>query len=153
MSSTLEQRLVVQGDPQEDVYVGNLEQNGHTLTSPRRLTLNDRDDQPSDWTPNSKSLLFFSNRNGTYDIFRQSIDETTAQALVENKRYKIRPRMSPDGNWVLYYDPPGINNWNERVRIARVPLAGGPTETSWKNRAFMYFAARDLPPVAASQVY
>jgi len=137
--------VFLKGNPQGDVYVGNLEQNGHTLTSSRRLTLNDRDDQPSDWTPDSKSVLFFSNRNGTYDIFRQSIDETAAQALVENKRYKIRPRMSPDGNWVLYYDPPGINSWNERVRIARVPLTGGPTETVMEEQGLYVFRCTRPP--------
>jgi DNA-binding winged helix-turn-helix (wHTH) protein/Tol biopolymer transport system component len=137
--------VFLKGNPQGDVYVGNLEQNGQTLTSPRRLTLDDRDDQPSDWTPDSKSVLFFSNRNGTYDIFRQAIDETTAQALVENKRYKIRPRMSPDGNWVLYYDPPGINTWNEWVRIARVPLAGGPTETVMEAQGLYIFRCTRPP--------
>jgi DNA-binding winged helix-turn-helix (wHTH) protein/Tol biopolymer transport system component len=137
--------VFLKGNPQGDVYVGDLEQNGKVLTAPRRLTLNDRDDQPSDWTPDSKSVLFFSNRNGTYDIFRQSIDETTAQALVENKRYKTRPRMSPDGNWVLYYDPPGITNWNERVRIARVPLAGGPTETVMEEQGLYVFRCTRPP--------
>jgi len=140
------QRLVfLKGAAQGDVYVGNLEQNGKALSVPRRLTLDDLDDQPSDWTPDSKSVLFFSNRNGTYDIFRQSIDETTAQALVENKRYKIRPRMSPDGNWVLYYDPPGINSWNERVRIARVPLAGGPTESVMEEQGLYVFRCTRPP--------
>ena len=139
-------RLVfLKGTAQGDVYVGNLGQNGKALSSPRRLTLDDLDDQPSDWTHDSKSVLFFSNRNGTYDIFRQSIDEATAQALVENKRYKIRPRMSPEGNWVLYYDPPGINNWNERVRIARVPLAGGPTETVMEEQGLYVFRCTRPP--------
>src|SRR5580704_623218 len=137
--------VFLKGIPQGDVYVGNLEQNGKALTATRRLTLDDRDDEPSGWTPDSRSVLFFSNRNGTYDIFRQSLDETTAQALVENKRYKTRPRMSPDGNWVLYYDPPGITNWNERVRIARVPLAGGPTETVMEAQGLYIFRCTRPP--------
>jgi Tol biopolymer transport system component len=140
-------RLVfLKGNPQGDVYVGNLEQNGKVLNALRRLTLDDRDDEPSGWTPDSKSVLFYSNRNGTYDIFRQSIDEPTAQALVENKRYKTRPRMSPDGKWVLYYDPPGIHGWNERVRIARVLLAGGPTETVMEEQGLFSFRC-SRPPI------
>jgi DNA-binding winged helix-turn-helix (wHTH) protein/Tol biopolymer transport system component len=139
-------RLVfLKGNPQGDVYIGNLEQNGKTLMALRRLTLDDLDDQPSGWTADSKSVLFFSNRNGTYDIFRQSLDETTAQALVENKRYKIRPRTSPDGKWVLYYDPPGIQSWNEYVRIARVPLTGGPTETVMEEQGLYVFHCSRLP--------
>jgi hypothetical protein len=140
------ERLVfLKGNPQGDVYVGNLQQNGKTLTALRRLTLDDRDDQPSGWTNDGRSVLFFSNRNGTYDIFRQSLDETTAQALVENKRYKIRPRASPDGKWVLYYDPPGIQSWNEYVRISRVPLVGGPTETVTEEQGLYVFHCSRLP--------
>lgn len=137
--------VLLKGNPQGDAYIGNLEQNGKALTAPRRLTLDDLDDEPSDWTSDSKSVLFYSNRNGTYDIFRQSIDETTAQALVESTRYKIRPRMSPDGKWVLYYDPPGINSWNERVRIARVPLEGGPTATVMEEQGLYAFRCTRPP--------
>ncbi|MGC1648098.1 MAG: hypothetical protein WA741_19930, partial [Candidatus Sulfotelmatobacter sp.] len=53
--------------------------------------------------------------------------------------------MSPEGNWVLYYDPPGINNWNERVRIARVPLAGGPTETVMEEQGLYIFRCTRPP--------
>jgi DNA-binding winged helix-turn-helix (wHTH) protein/Tol biopolymer transport system component len=128
----------LKGIPQGDVYVGNLQQNGKSLTAVRRLTLDDRDDAPSGWTPDSKSVLFHSNRNGAYDIFLQSLDDTNAQALVENNRYKIRPRMSPDGNWVLYYDPPGSSR-TQVVRIARVPLVGGPTEIVMEEQGLYVF--------------
>jgi dipeptidyl aminopeptidase/acylaminoacyl peptidase len=128
----------LKGIPQGDVYVGNLQQNGKSLTALRRLTLDDRDDAPSGWTPDSKSVLFHSNRNGAYDIFLQSLDDTNAQALVENNRYKIRPRMSPDGNWVLYYDPPGSSR-TQVVRIARVPLVGGPSETVMEEQGLYVF--------------
>ena len=146
LSATSDGKCMVflKGIPQGDVYVGNLEQNGKALTATRRLTLDDRDDEPSGWTPDSKSVLFFSNRNGTYDIFRQSLDDSTAQALVQNKRYKIRPRMSPDGKWVLYYDPPG-NSRKDIVRVARVPLAGGSTETVMEEQGLYVFHCTRLP--------
>jgi DNA-binding winged helix-turn-helix (wHTH) protein/Tol biopolymer transport system component len=136
--------VFLKGNPQGDVYVGDLEQNGKALAEPRRLTLDDRDDEPSDWTLDSKSVLFYSNRNGTYDIFRQSLDETTAQALVESKRAKTRPRMSPDGKWVLYYDPPG-NARTERLRLSRVPLSGGPTETVMEEQGLYVFRCARPP--------
>jgi DNA-binding winged helix-turn-helix (wHTH) protein/Tol biopolymer transport system component len=132
--------VFLKGNPQGDVYVGNLEQNGRALTEPRRLTLNDRDDEPSDWTPDSKAVLFYSNRNGTYDIFRQSLEDTSAQALVESKRNKTTPRMSPDGKWAIYYDPSTpIEKWNERVGLTRVPLLGGPSETVAEEQGLYVF--------------
>src|SRR5208282_5398146 len=137
----------LRGNPQGDAYVGNLEKNGKALTEPRRLTLDDRDDEPSDWTPESKSVLFYSNRNGNYDIFRQSLDDTAAQALVESKRNKTMPRMSPDGKWVIYYDPSiPIDRWNERVGLTRVPLTGGPSETVMEEQGLYVFHCT-RPPV------
>jgi len=53
--------------------------------------------------------------------------------------------MSSDDNWVLYYDPPGINNWNERVRIASVPLASGPTETVMEEQGLYVFRCTRPP--------
>jgi hypothetical protein len=53
--------------------------------------------------------------------------------------------MSPDGNWVLYYDPPEINGRNERVRISRVPLVGGPTETVMEEQGLYVFHCTRLP--------
>jgi DNA-binding winged helix-turn-helix (wHTH) protein/Tol biopolymer transport system component len=142
LSATSDGRQVVflKGNPQGDVYLGDLEQNGKALTAPRRLTLDDRDDEPSDWTPDGKSVLFHSNRNGSYDIFRQSLDDTTAQALVESKRDKTMARMSPDGKWLLYYDPPASNdNWNQLVRITRTPFEGGPAETVMEEKGLYVF--------------
>jgi DNA-binding winged helix-turn-helix (wHTH) protein/Tol biopolymer transport system component len=139
-------RLVFRrGNPQGDVYVGDLAPSGAALSSPRRLTLDDRDDAPSGWTPDSEAVLFHSDRNGLYDIFRQSLKDTTAEPLVEGRRYRIRPRMSPDGRFVLYYDPPGIKTWDERVRIARVPLLGGPSETVMEEQGLYAFRCARAP--------
>jgi Tol biopolymer transport system component len=52
--------------------------------------------------------------------------------------------MSPDGNWVLYYDPPG-NARIERLRISRVPLAGGPTETVMEEQGLYGFRCARPP--------
>jgi Tol biopolymer transport system component len=52
----------------------------HRLENPRRLTFNDRDDFASDWTSDGQYILFASNRNGSMDIFRQGVDERTAEA-------------------------------------------------------------------------
>jgi hypothetical protein len=55
---------------QSDVYIGNLEANGFRLNSTRRLTLDDRMDWPAGWLRDGKTVLFFSNRSGHFDIFQ-----------------------------------------------------------------------------------
>ena len=48
-----------------DVYVLDIEANGTRLSAPRRLTLDERADYPYSWTPDSKAVIFTSDRNGT----------------------------------------------------------------------------------------
>ena len=68
--------------PQADVYVSEFFAKGPRLSTPRRLTLDEADDFPFDWTSDNKAVLFISNRTGTDNIFRQRIDETSAEMLV-----------------------------------------------------------------------
>jgi hypothetical protein len=44
--------------PQLDVYVPEFFAKGPRLSTPRRLTLDDADDLPFDWTLDNKALLF-----------------------------------------------------------------------------------------------
>jgi Tol biopolymer transport system component len=92
------------------VYVAELEGNGLSIVNPQRLTLSESFDHAYAWTPDSNSVLLDSNRNGTWDVFKQTLDQRTAEKLVASPGGSIRPAMSPDGSSVLY-------------------LAGGPTES------------------------
>jgi serine/threonine protein kinase/Tol biopolymer transport system component len=109
---------------QADVYVGEWEPKGRRLRNPRRLTFDDHDDLPGAWTKDSQAILFCSDRNGQFDIFKQALDQDIAEPVVTGAGNKYNPVLSPDGNWVLYIQdvPRG-----ER-RIMRVPTRGGPPE-------------------------
>ena len=58
-----------------DVYVAELNSTGTRLSTPQQLTLDERRDFPFSWTPDSKAVLFASDRDGIYHIFKQQIDE------------------------------------------------------------------------------
>jgi Tol biopolymer transport system component len=109
---------------QADVYVGKLEASGRRLKQPRRLTLDQRNDYPYAWTADSKAVLFVSDRNRTQDIFRQAIDQDSAEAVVVGPDNKDGPIMSPDGSWILYRQYPA----DRPTRIMRVPVSGGPPQ-------------------------
>jgi Tol biopolymer transport system component/DNA-binding winged helix-turn-helix (wHTH) protein len=114
----------LKGVPQPDVYVGKLEGSA-IVGEPQRLTLDDRQDLPFDWTSDSKEVIFMSDRNGTFNIYKQSVDQTVPDVLVGGNNPVTQPRLSPDGTQLLYLVYP---NWGETVSsvpLMRVPVAGG----------------------------
>jgi DNA-binding winged helix-turn-helix (wHTH) protein/Tol biopolymer transport system component len=114
---------------QPDVYVADLQRAGTRMSQPRRLTLDEREDYPYAWTPDNRSVLFVSDRDGPYHLFKQSLDQPTPELLVGGEGEILVPRLGPDQTNVLYLTTP--TNWTKSsssVRLMRVPLAGGPPQ-------------------------
>jgi eukaryotic-like serine/threonine-protein kinase len=116
---------------QSNVYVAELKARGAKLTTPRRLTLEDGDDWLSDWTSDSRAVLFWSARNGLNQTFKQNIDQQTAETVVAGPGEAWMPRMSPDGVSILYL----TNRSNmlprqsdEVAHLMRVRSSGGVPE-------------------------
>jgi hypothetical protein len=120
-----------------DVYVGEVKGKGRRLDAVRRLTLDDRLDWPGAWTRDSKAILFYSDRNGNFDIFRQGVNDRTAAPVVTGPDEERAPQLSPDGSWVLYLA------WSRKAgmfpqagRLMRVPVNGGPSEPVFEFKGY-----------------
>lgn len=114
--------------PEIDVYVAELKDGGKRLGPPQRLTLDDRQDYPYSWTPDSKTVIFTSNRDGPWHIFKQTIDQTQPELMVGGADDLAIPRLSPDNTELLYLVAPKRAASSHTVRIMRVPLSGGPPQ-------------------------
>jgi len=113
---------------QSDAYVGELEAGNTRLKTPRRVTLDERQDRPTAWTPDSKALIFTSDRNGTSDVFKQDINAIGAEVVVGGPENETNPRLSPDGSWVIYSaSPRGIGPVPDQ-KLMKAPLRGGPPQ-------------------------
>src|SRR2546429_2518124 len=95
--------MIVKAGFQRDLYVAEVRKH-RILGTPRRFTLEGRDEIPSSWTPDGQRLFFYSNRNGNWDIFRQGLQERKAQDFILKPGDQTEPRVSPDARWVLYWD-------------------------------------------------
>ena len=96
--------------------------------TPRRLTLDDNGNLAEAWMADSRTVLFVSNRNGAWGLFKQAIDETTAELLVEGHTIFL-PRLSADGLQVLYYQSRlDSGNNSSPIALMRLPIAGGPPQ-------------------------
>lgn len=76
------------------------------MNSLRRLTTEDRNHAPLDWSSDSRAVIISSDRNGPSQVFRQQIDGQAAEIVATEGGWL--PRTSPDGKSVYYctYLPP-----------------------------------------------
>jgi Tol biopolymer transport system component len=126
---------------QTDVYIGDLDRGGTRLKAPpRRLTLDERNDWPAAWTPDSKAVLFQSDRSGNWDIYRQALDQDSAGPFVATPQLDWYPRLSPDGAWFVYvsFAKPEDFLTSTPSQLRRVPVSGGPSQLvltahGWRN--------------------
>ena len=77
------------------------------------------DYQPS-WSPDGRSLVFFSARAGAIDIWRYDFDGETLTRLTRGEAIDINPFFSPDGTRLSYARGGRISNvWRVPVRSDR----------------------------------
>ena len=116
---------------QADVYVGELSNHGRTLEKPQRFTLDDRNDLPAAWMPDSRNLLFQSTRNGAWNTYRQDLNQQKADGILGTPETEaLGATLTPDGAWILYLSSPKQKPATPPAdyRLMRVPVSGGSPE-------------------------
>ncbi|MEU9192575.1 amidohydrolase family protein [Streptomyces hundungensis] len=86
----------------------------------RRLTDDVQDATQPDWSPDGKSLVFQSFRDGVYNLWRIDADGSGLRRLTSGPGYDLEPRFSPDGRYVVYASDQG-----GRSRICLLEWATG----------------------------
>src|SRR5207248_3116883 len=82
---------------------------------------------PHAWTADSRAVIFESNRNGNFDLFKQRVDQRMPEAIVATPVTEMLPQLAPDGRTVLYaIRPDETRPWE--YRLMRVPVEGGRPE-------------------------
>ena len=130
---------------QSHIFVGQLNRVDVPLETPRPLTIDEHGDMPFSWTPDSKAVIFVSDRNGHTDIFKQALDQDTPETLVTGGEDKVAARVSSDGSWLIYgvgLRAGGSASW---VELMRMRLAGGPSEKILEAHGLDYFACARVP--------
>lgn len=130
---------------QPDVYVAKLEAGGTRLSLPKRLTLDERQDFPFSWTPDSKRVIFASDRDGAFHIFRQAPDQTVPELMVGGNQQSMLARLTPDGKQIVFLEYRQPYDHAEKVRLLRVSLSGGPPEVVLEGRGIGNLQCARLP--------
>jgi eukaryotic-like serine/threonine-protein kinase len=110
---------------ESDTYLGDIQARGRKLASLRQLTREEATSLPFAWTPDSRAVVLISDRDGPNRVYKQNIDGDTAELMTHAEGDDGSPRVSPDGQWLLYW------HWPRGValpRLMKMPLAGGADE-------------------------
>ncbi len=127
---------------QAQIYLGELSAGGTRMNPPRRLTNGEVNDRPFAWTPDSKAVVFDSDRNGPWGIFKQAISEDTAQPVVTGSQDVLMPHLSTDDAWILYDETPKGASRSTPTRVMRIPIAGGAPQFVLETHNGSYQCAR-----------
>ena len=111
------------GEPH--LYISQVSAGPDRLTAPRRLSLEEGRNLPFAWTADSKSLVFISDREGPFHLFKQSLDQAAPDLLVDGPNMVMGGRLNPDGSEILYLLTPEANDPAGQVRLMRIPVNGG----------------------------
>lgn len=152
--------LFLRTNIQPAVYISEIDQKTKSVSRPERLTLDDRRNFPYEWTPDAKSVLFISNREGKFRIYRQEVGKGTPELIDTGMNEPNILRLSPDRESILYSSetPAGqdvkaatgevqraegdktvenhsIAQGSNTFRIMSVPLGGGESRkvVEWPN--------------------
>ncbi len=118
----------VRAASQWTVYIADLLTGGTRIANPQHFSLDDSFNVPQDWTNDSKAVIFTSNRNGQFAIYKQSLNEDAPERISAGTGNFRDTPATPDGKWVFGIPSPKPGNPKDPVQIMRIPLAGGSPE-------------------------
>ena len=119
------------------IFVADIDPKSKSLQQLQRLTLDESHSRPYEWTPDGKALLYISNRDGEFHIFRQLIGAASPELLVDGHDSPNIMRLSPDASEIFYLSetvrtgattrpaPRTAEFQAEKVRLMRAPIGGG----------------------------
>jgi len=124
------------------VYLARVDPKTKELDQLQRLTLDESVSRPYEWTPDGAALLYISNRDGEFHIFRQRLGAASPELVIDGHDNPNIMRLNPDGTEILYMSEASRAGRSgtspaehtagfdrEKVRIMAAPISGGVGKT------------------------
>ena len=126
-------------------YVADIEGGGTRLGSTKHFILSDSLDEPGDWTADSKTLIFGSNRNGHWNSYKQALDEDQTEPVLTGADAVLNTRVSPDGKWIFYQHEVRPGDPAAPKEVMRIPVTGGTPQLLFTTRPGSFLACARAP--------
>jgi len=119
----------------DTIYVGDLASGSKGFT-PQRVLPDDWSSAVMGWTQDSRAILFHSQRNGKWAVFKLDIDGKTPETLISGSENYFRPRVNAGGT-LLFTATASTRVWDPgdpTIRLMSTPYQGGPRSTLMMGR-------------------
>jgi serine/threonine protein kinase len=132
------QLAFLRGNDHASVFVGDLAGNESRLVNSRRLTLDDNYNILLAWTPDSREVIYSSQRASNRLIYRQALAPGSAAQLITpaGDTNFLVARLSPDGALILLEGAPIASH---KMGLYRVDLKGGAPQLFFNTEGFVMF--------------
>jgi eukaryotic-like serine/threonine-protein kinase len=122
------------------VYVADLEPGAQKMSPAKILTSTEGMEWPVAWTPDSREVVFASNRGPKMGFFRQPLTGGEATPIltgIDSPGFgNLLGRVSPDGAWLLYEPFPDDYAPGTLMDLKRVSMAGGAPQVILREALF-----------------
>jgi eukaryotic-like serine/threonine-protein kinase len=127
------------------IHVADLQGNGTRISNERHLTLTESMDVVADWTPDSRSIIFWSNRTSQAGIYKQTLDEDTPKLLMTTQQDLNICCVTPDGHWFIYMLSAKPSRPGATGDLMRIPIAGGAQQKLFSVRNVSWWGCARSP--------
>jgi DNA-binding winged helix-turn-helix (wHTH) protein/Tol biopolymer transport system component len=102
MSADGKHAVFIRTNIEPAVYIADVDARTRDIGRLQRLTHDEWQSRPYEWTPDGKSVLFVSDREGTFHIFRQQVDAAAPELVAGVQGSPNILRLNPERTEVLY---------------------------------------------------
>jgi len=105
---------------QLEIYTAELLDEGKQLGPTRRLTSTRRDERPTDWSPDGRTIAFMSDDGGSQQIFLLNADTAESRAVTKGPAWHTWPRFTPEGLLLFWQLPAAPNEEPSQTQLMRL---------------------------------
>ena len=127
-------------------FLADLVEGGTHILRQRHFPLSESSEGAVGWTPDSKAILFISNRSGHDEIYKQFLDQDIAEAVV-TEGFGRDSRVTPDGKNIVYLGigENGATPTSAPEPVMSVSITGGPSQRLFIAHTFSLLSCARSP--------
>jgi TolB protein len=110
--------------PEADQFVSDIARRIGSPYAVRQITLEPGENMMARFAPNGRTIVFQSNRDGNWEIYRAYADGSQATRLTDDAAADESPCVSPDGRWIAFARSHDKDRASKQVATREIYIMG-----------------------------